>query len=179
MASIQNIELVDDIRKDALLLMKSRPELSYLEAFMLAKDNLIGQAKITEFEFQPFNVDIQIDSKNNEIDSNHVSTNQETSSQTANPVVDDVEKEFYKNEASVISGLIDLDKYNTEQIKSYLIAHRMGVDITKIADVNYSKVQIDFLAVLLASGLPIDKYINNYEFDPKEEFTLVALNSKK
>lgn len=166
MANIQNVELVDDIRKDALLLMKSRPELSYLEAFMLAKDNLIGKSKITEFEFQPFTVDVQVETNNKNVE---------------NKVQEEVdpEKEFYKVEASAISNLIDLDKYTTEQIKSYLIAHRMGVDITKFANTNYSKEQIDFLAVLVASNLPIEKYLNNFEFDPKEEFTLVALNSQK
>ncbi len=168
MTSIQNVELVDDIRKDALLLMKSRPELSYLEAFMLAKENLIGSSKITEYEFSPFMVDIQVDNA-----SKNRATNEEVEQR------EDTEKEFYKAEASAISGLIDLDKYTTEQIKSYLIAYRMGVDITKFASVNYSKEQIDFIAVLLASNLPIDKYINNYTFDPKEEFTLTVLSSKK
>lgn len=176
MTSIQNVELIDDIRKDALLLMKSRPEISYLEAFSLAKENLIGGSKITEFTFQPFNVDIQVENNNVIAESNNETP---SGSQNNNFQDEDLEKEFYMQEASSISSLIDLDKFNSEQIKAYLIAHRMGVDITKFADANYSKEQIDFLAVLLASDLPIDKYLNNYEFDPKEEFTLVANSAQK
>ena len=49
MATIENVTLIDDIRKDALLLMQSRG-ISYDEAFDLARQNLIGKSNVTEFE---------------------------------------------------------------------------------------------------------------------------------
>lgn len=45
MATIQTIGLIDNIRKDAKILMESRPNISYLEAYELARQNLIGSEK--------------------------------------------------------------------------------------------------------------------------------------
>ncbi len=159
MATVQNIELIDDVRKDALILMKSRPNISYLEAYALARENLIGEKKITEFNFKPFTVSVELDGKVSE----NTVTNEE--------IVEDSSATYYHEYAKKEFGnILKISDYTTDQLKAYVIAHKMGVDISKFASELYNPDQINFLAVMLASGKNIDKYLNDYNFVPKDEF---------
>lgn len=58
MSDIKNIELIDDIRKDALLLMEQDDKLDYIEASKRAREALIGEQKVTNVEIHPFSVTI-------------------------------------------------------------------------------------------------------------------------
>ena len=58
MSDIKNIELIDDIRKDALLLMKQDDKLDYIEASKRAREELIGKQNVTSAEMPPFSVNI-------------------------------------------------------------------------------------------------------------------------
>lgn len=166
MATIQNVELIDDVRKDALILMKSRPEISYLEAFALARQNLIGEKNITDFSFKPFTVSLELDGKETE-----------TTSLDDSIILEDASASYYQKYANQeLSSIIKVDDYNIDQLKAYVIAHKMGVDISKFASELYNASQINFLAVMLASGKSIDKYLTNYNFDPKVEFVNLAFN---
>ncbi len=155
MASIQNVELIDDVRKDALLLMKSRPNIDYGEAFELARQNLIGEGKITEFTSKPFTVDIELDNDKSDLftDGSHY---------------------YVQYAKDNFADILNPDEFTIDQLKAYVVAHRMGVDLKLLVDKNYNAEQINYLAVLLASGKSIDKYRNNYTFDPKEEFVKIA-----
>ncbi len=166
MKTIENVELIDNIRNDALILMASRPNLSYPEAYSLARQNLIGDEKVTDITFKPFTVDINLNDKQQE----------ETFNESADEeIIEDTTISYYKQYAKDnLKGIINIDDYQDEQIKAYVIAHKMGVDISKFASELYDASQINFLAVMLASGKNIEAYLNNYNFDPKEELLKMA-----
>lgn len=188
MSTIKNIELIDDVRNDALLLMKKNPDMSYEEAFDKAKKNLIGDEQINEFEFQPFEVDIDVDLLNSE---ETTTSNDEQSDDIdlTDEEKDDLEvlqklemldEDFYGNIKNQLSDRINVDEFNDEQLEQLYIASRMGVDITKIANNKFSSIQIKFLAVMLASGKNVDSYLLDYNFDPTEAFTeIIELESEE
>lgn len=150
MANIKNIELLDNIRTDALLLMKENPNLDYLEAYKIAKEQLISDSKITEYVDKPFSVEIQDELLNfNE------------KSKSDNLSYDDEIKELLKDK-------IDISGFTNEQLKQLAISTKMEIDITKIADKKYSPEQIKVLAVMMSIGKNIDKYIGNYDFKPSD-----------
>ncbi len=165
MSNIKTMELIDEIRHDALILMNSRPDLSYTEAYDLARQNLIGDSSITDFQFKPLSISLEItdNKKNIEGDSSFESSNL--------TYVDESIKE--------ISGIIDIANYDQAQLKQYVIAHKMGVDISKFASELYSPEQVRFLSIMLASGRNVDKYLNDYNFDPAMAFVEIADNNSK
>lgn len=156
---MENINLINDIRNDALILMKSRPDISYLEAWSLAKKNLIGDNKAIDFEFQPFKLDLDLDNNQSITDENN---DRVTFS-------DDSEEYYLKCAKEELSDIMTVSDYNLDQLKAYVIAHRMGADVSKFANTKYNAEQINFLAVLLSSGNDISRYLDNYTFDPKKE----------
>lgn len=165
MATIENVELIDDVRKDALILMKSRPELGYLEAFELAKNNLIGKNRITDYQFKPFTVSIETNNKEKK----------EEQKDIALEIKDDASSPYYIDYAiNNLSAFLNIKDYHVDQIKAYVIAHKMGVDISKFVNNKYNVEQINFLAVMSASGKDISMYLNNYDFVPQEEFAKIG-----
>ena len=168
MPSLGNVKLIDDIRKDALILMQARPGLDYLEAFKLASENLIGETKVTDFEAKPFTYTSELEGYEK-----HDVVEAKEGEKTE--VMFDSNENYYKDLATKeLSSVLNIDDYNNDQLKAYVIAHRMGVDISKFASELYSPEQINFLAVMLASGADISDYLNNYHFNPVEEFTKIA-----
>ena len=166
MTSLGNVKLIDDIRKDALILMKSRPDLDYLEAFKLASENLIGDTKVTEFEAKPFTYTSDLEGYDN-VEQPEVAEKEE--------VMFESNDNYYKDVATKeLSHILNIDDYNNDQLKAYVIAHRMGVDISKFASELYSPEQVNFLAVMISSGADISDYLNNYNFNPVEEFSKIA-----
>ena len=166
MATLGNVKLVDDIRKDALLLMKSRPDLDYLEAFKLASENLVGDATVTEFEAKPFTYTVDLDGyddvENKDLDEDE-------------NVIFESNDNYYRDVAiNELSSVLNIDDYTNDQLKAYVVAHKMGVDVSTFASELYSPEQVNFLAVMSASGADISKYLNNYNFNPVEEFATIA-----
>lgn len=148
MSTIKTMELIDDIRNDALILMKNDSNLSYLEAFEQARKNLIGDEQILRFEFKPFEVKID-----DSLLSNNVEENLD-------------ENDYYSNIKKELKKFIDIKEYTDEQLEQYYIGIQMNVDIVKFANKNFSPKQIKFLCVMLASGKNVDRYLNDYGFDP-------------
>lgn len=166
MSNIKTMELIDGIRHDALILMNSRPGLSYTEAYDLARQNLIGDNNITDFQFKPLSISLEITDTKKNIDGDSTF---ESSNLT---YMDESIKE--------ISRIIDVANYDQAQLKQYVVAHKMGVDISKFASELYSPEQIKFLSIMLASGRNVDKYLDDYNFDPAIAFVEIAdINNSK
>ncbi|MCM1053868.1 MAG: hypothetical protein NC483_07850 [Ruminococcus sp.] len=156
MANIKTMELIDGIRHDALILMNSRGDLTYPEAYDLARQNLIGDNAITDFQFKPLSISLELPNEKKDI---NVTGNSELRGVT---YMDDSIRE--------IENIIDVTNYSQAQLKQYVIAHKMGVDISKFASELFSPEQVKFLSVMLASGRNIDKYLDDYNFDPATAF---------
>ena len=156
MKNIKVIELYDDIRNDAIILMKENPNLKYSEAFSMAKEELIGNTKISDFEFKPFNV---------EIDDNLNKVASKKEEKVKNEKVE-TEDDYYTSVKKKLSEYINVDDFSDEQIDEFNIALQMGVDITKYADNKFSPKQLKTLCLLVASGKDIDNYRYDYNFDP-------------
>lgn len=163
MSDYSNVKLIDQIRHDALMLLKSRNNtISYGEAFELAKTNLIGRQKVTDVVIGPFSLEINLGNKN-------------TLTGVSEEVLEDNIDNFYVREAKkVLKNKINIANFDDAQLKALLVADSMGVDITKFASEEFSAEQINFFAVLLSSGEQIDEYLNNPGFDPNIEFTKLA-----
>lgn len=182
MSTIKNIELIDDVRNDALILMRENPNLSYEEAFDKAKKNLIGEQQIKEFEFQPFEVEIDmellntdevIDSTEEQI-SNDELTEEEKEDLKVLEKLEMLDDDFYGNIKNQLKDKINVEEFNDDQLEQLYIGLRMGVDITRVANNKFSSTQIKFLTVMLASGKNIDNYLLDYNFDPTEAFTEIV-----
>lgn len=166
MANTKTMELIDGIRHDALILMSSRPSLSYAEAYDLARQNLIGDNKITEFQFKPLSISFEMNDAKKNID--------------GDKTFDSLNSTYLDESIKEISGMIDVANYNQAQLKQYVVAHKMGVDISKFASELYSPEQVKFLSIMLASGRNVDKYIDDYNFDPATAFSEIAdINNSK
>ena len=172
MANKHNIELVDDIRSVALNLMKEKPELSYADAYEMARKNLIGETKVTDYVAPPLKVVYK--NENGE----EVVLYEEMPSIAEMEPIKEHRSDGYSAEVTnyyeqyVKDNLPTIDpyQYTIDQLKSLVVAHKMEVDINLLADPNYSPKQIDFLAIMAASGRDIKKYKGNYTFDPTVEF---------
>lgn len=151
MATIKNVELLDNIRTDALILMKQNPSISYSDAYNKAKEALINNQKITEYEYKPFTVDISDELLDKKV--KNVS-----------------EEEYYSDIKNLLKDKVNISDFSNEQLKQLAIATKMEIDIQKIADKNYSPEQMRVLAALLSSGVNVDKYLGDYSFKPSDIF---------
>ena len=181
MSTIKNVELIDDVRNDALIIMKNNPEMQYDEAYEKAKQNLIGDENIKEFEFRPFQVEIDdelLSSSNEENlsdDSNQIELSDEAKENIElynklEPLADD----FYSSIREQLKDLINVSEFDDNQIEQLYIGLRMGIDIKKIANNKFSSSQLKFLCVMLASGNNVDKYIEDVNFNPALAFAEMA-----
>lgn len=161
MATIENVTLIDDIRKDALLLMQSRG-ISYEEAFDLARENLIGKSNVTEFEAKKFDVDLEDDLVITEDIFEEIKDVEDSSIPY---YLEIVEKE--------LQGVVNPKDYTNDQIKAIVVAHQMGADLKKFISNIYSPEQINFIAILQVTGEDISRYINNNNFDINDETLIV------
>lgn len=146
MSSKKTLDLIDDIRNDALISMRENPNLNYQDAFKNAKKELIGDENILDFKFKPFNIEFDESLTINNIENN--------------------ENDYYTEVKNELGKYINVNDFSNEQLDEFTIALKMGVDITKFADNKYSPKQLNFLCLLLSSGKSIDEYRNNYDFDP-------------
>ena len=162
MNNIRIIELYDDIRNDALILMRKNSNLKYQEAFKQAKEALIGDINIRDFEFKPFSVEVEPSLNKNGSEN----------------IIE--EEDYFTYLKKQLKEYINVDEFTEEQLKEYNIAIQMNVDITKFADKRFSPKQIKTLCLLSASGKNIDKYIHEYDFEPTKilEETIMAESKK-
>lgn len=185
MSTIKNVELIDDVRNDALLLMKENADMSYEEAFEKAKVSLIGKENIKEFEFHPFEVEIDEDLLNlaTKVDESIVLDNQSDKIEITDEQKEDLEvleklemleDDFYVSIKNQMKDIIKVDEFNNEQLEQLYIGLRMGVDVTRIANNKFSSTQLKFLSVMLASGKNIDNYLMDYNFDPTQAFSEIV-----
>ncbi len=172
MANKHNIELVDNIRNSAVLLMKERPDLSYADAYEMVRRRLLGDTKVTDYVEPPLKVVYKNDS------GEEVVLYEEMPSMAENKPIKEHRSDGYSAEVTnyyeqyVRDNLPTINpyQYTIDQLKSLVVAHKMEVDISLLADPNYSPKQIDFLAIMAASGRDIQSYKGNYTFEPTVEF---------
>jgi len=150
MATYKNLELRDNIRNDALLLMKDK-NISYEEAYEEAKQKLIGNQNINEFEFKPL-----------------------TTVNSLEATEDD--NSYLRELKNKLNDVINVELFNEEQLEEYAISKEMGVDISKFADPGYNPDQIKYLSMQILIGKSIEKYHGNYEFDPEKEIAIELLD---
>lgn len=185
MSTIKNVELIDDVRNDALILMRENSNISYEEAFEKAKVNLIGDEKISEFKFQPFEVEIDEDLLKNSLNNEKSASSEQPSEQIeltdeqkedleVLEKLDGLDTDFYENIRNQLKDIINVSEFNDDQLEQLYIGSRMGVDITKIANNKFQPAQIKFLCVMMASGKNIDVYTTDYNFDPEQAFVEIA-----
>lgn len=192
MSTIKNIELIDNIRTDALILMKNNPNMSYEEAYEKAKQNLIGDEKINSFEFKPFEVEVDEslisnqqpveESKETKIENTEVKeeiNNDNISEEEKKDLeilkeLESLDVDYYENIRKQLSDIIDVTKFDNDQIEQLYIGQKMGVDITKIFNNKLTSQQIKFLCVMLATGRDITNYVINPDFDVEEAFAEIA-----
>ena len=150
MATYKNLELRDNIRNDALLLMKDK-NISYEEAYEEAKQKLIGDQNINEFEFKPLTTVNLLDATEDD-------------------------NSYLEKLKDKLKDVIKVDLFNEEQLEEYVISKEMGVDISKFADPGYNPNQIKYLSMQILIGKSIEKYQGNYEFDPEKEIVIESFD---
>ena len=165
MSNIKNLELIDDIRRDAIIFMEQDSSLDYIKATNKARENLIGNQKITSVDLKPFTVNID-------------------DSLTVNDNINDISKPheeedlYLKELKEKLKGIINVDIYDKEQLRQILIGKEMGINIDtlkKIADNKYSYEQIRYLCVMSTCGMDISKYIGDYDFNPLQAFAELSV----
>ncbi len=147
MATLRNLELIDDIRTDAKILIENNPELSYYDAYEQAKKALIGDENIIEYDYTSF------------IDKSSFSENS----------LEDEENGFYDNLKKNLKDKIDVEQYSNEQLEQYMISTTMGLDISTFANPIFTPEQIKFLSIALVSGEDITRFLNKPNFNAEEE----------
>lgn len=196
MSTIKNIELIDDVRNDALILMRNNPDLTYEQAYTQAKEKLIGNESIGSFEFKPFEVEVDsnlVNEENSDLknDTETLENAIETLNANSLPVdeisdeklkeeikdnqealqlLEGLDTDYYGNIRNQLTNIIDVTKFNDDQIEQLYIGYKMGVDITKIFNNQLTSQQIKFLCVLLATGKDITNYVVEPNFDVEEAF---------
>jgi hypothetical protein len=138
---MDRLELIDDIRSYANLLMSKDPNLSYNEATKKAKIAIVGY-------------DIKIASYNKE----------------EQKLEDDIgEQTTYKDLAAKEIHFLKAELYSEGQLKEIIIAYRMGVNLAEFINIFYTPEQIRFITLMATAKLDITPYITNLYFDPEEE----------
>lgn len=155
MATKKNLELIDDIRTDALILMKQNPDLNYLDAYEQARKELIGDESIINYVYEEFSDNMVIGKDNIELEKK------------------DKEDDYYETLKAELKDLIDVDNYSEEQLIQYMIGKTMGLDINRFANPVFTPDQIKFLCIALVSGENIDRFIKNPSFDADSEMRLL------
>lgn len=171
MTNYKNLELRDGILRDARIIMNNNPNISYEEAFNMAKKELIGDYDILSLDVKNF--DINID--DNLLKNNTDNVLKDDNENIPNNTLSEVDKELY----NPIMDKIDITKYDKAQLKQYLIGDNMGVDITLFANPNFSPKQIKFLCVMMTAGKDVDQLFTNYDFDPNEVFANIDKANNK
>lgn len=129
--------------------------------------------KITEFSQPPLSVVMNIDGKKQTSES-------ESNINKNDTIFENDSDSYYRAEAEKeLKGKLNIADYTTDQLKAYVVAHKMGVDVSKFASELYSVEQINFLAMLVTMGKDISKYIDNYNFDAGAEFVKMALEEER
>ena len=138
---MDRLEMIDDIRKYANLLMLSNPNINYAEATKKAKISLFGR----EINFLQSNVA----EKNQNIE------------EFALSYIDIARRE--------LDGDFRLDLYTEEQLKEIIIAKRMGIAVEEFMNIFYTPLQIRTITLAASLGRDIKPYTTNLYFDPEVE----------
>ena len=139
---MDRLEMIDDIRKYANLLMLSDPSLDYAAASKKAKVELFGQ---------DLNVPRYVE--------------EETAIEN-----ETTENVSYGEIASrELANTIRVELYTEEQLKEIIIAKRMGVNVDEFINIFYTPMQIRVITMASALGKDITPYTTNLYFDPEEE----------
>ena len=139
---MDRLEMIDDIRKYANLLMLKDSSLDYASATKKAKLELFGR-------------DL------------NVSSYIETEEQVENETEDNVS--YGEIASRELAGSIRVELYTEEQLKEIIIAKRMGVNVDEFINIFYTPLQIRVITMASALGRDITPYTTNLYFDPEEE----------
>lgn len=148
---MQRLEMIDDIRKYANLLMLEDPKLDYAKATDRAKMEIFGQ----DLNVPKYSI-------------------------TSKGVEVDVKKEKTLKDIAFeeTGGVIKVELYTEEQLKEIIIAKRMGVQIEEFVNIFYTPEQIRVITLAYSMGKDITSYTNNLYFDPKSEMKKLEEDAK-
>lgn len=148
---MQRLEMIDDIRKYANLLMLEDPTLDYAKATDRAKMEIFGQdLNVPKYVITSKSVDVDVKSK----------------------------KTLKEIAAEETGGAIRVELYTEEQLKEIIIAKRMGVQVEDFINIFYTPEQIRVITLAYSMGKDITSYANNLYFDPKSELRKLEEESK-
>ena len=139
---MERLQMLDDVRNYANLLMQQDNSLNYAEATKKAKLELFG----TELNITSYVEEEEIITKEIE----------ETVTYTAI-----AEKE--------LGDKIRIGLYTEEQLKEILIAKRMGVPVEEFVNIFYTPKQLRVITMASSLGQDIKPYTTNLYFDADEE----------
>jgi len=141
---MERLEMMDDVRKYANLLMISDPNLQYNEATNRAKKELFGR----DLDLVRYN---------------------EKEAQKENKVEVDDTVSYVELASRELSKDIRVELYSEEQLKEIIIAKRMGVNVEDFINIFYTPLQIRVITMASSLGRDITPYVTNLYFDPEEE----------
>jgi len=136
------LELREDIRKIALEIEKTNPEINYAEASAQAEELILGK-KNTRYLSPTYEIG-----------------KSKTDEQSLR-VLEHARKE--------LPAEIDLGLYSEEQLKQLMIANKTGVNVMTL-DSSFSAEQIMFITIVSGMNMDITPFINNSNFDPQTEY---------
>lgn len=148
---MQRLEMIDDIRKYANLLMLEDPTLDYAKATDRAKVEIFGE-NLNVPKYAITSKSVEVDSK--------------------------VKKTIKEIAAEETGGAIRVELYTDEQLKEIIIAKRMGVQVEEFINIFYTPEQIRVITLAYSMGKDITSYANNLYFDPKSEMKKLELDAK-
>ena len=146
---MDRLEMIDDIRKYANLLMLQESGLNYADATKKAKIDLFG----SELNF------LKHTQEENGIE------------------IEDSDISYIEIANRELAGKIRVDLYTEEQLKEIIIAKRMGVDVESFINIFYTPMQIRVITLAAALDRDITPYTTNLYFDPKTEMKKLEENS--
>lgn len=148
---MQRLEMIDDIRKYANLLMLEDPTLNYAEATARAKQEIFGQdLNVPKYTLTSKSVEVEVKAKKS---------------------LKDIAREE-------TGGAIRVELYTEEQLKEVIIAKRMGVQVEEFINIFYTPEQIRVITLAYSMGKDITSYANNLYFDPKSEMRKLEEEAK-
>lgn len=148
---MQRLEMIDDIRKYANLLMLEDPTLDYAKATDRAKVEIFGE-NLNVPKYTITSKSVEVDSK--------------------------VKKTIKEIAAEETGGAIRVELYTDEQLKEIIIAKRMGVQVEEFINIFYTPEQIRVITLAYSMGKDITSYANNLYFDPKSEMKKLESDAK-
>ena len=138
---MERLQMLDDVRKYANLLMKKDPNLDYASATKKAKLEMFG-------------IELNIPSYGEVDDAKEKKKKKISYASIA-------EKE--------LGDMIRIELYTDEQLKEIIIAKRMGIHVEEFINIFYTPKQIRVITMASALGQDITSYTTNLYFDADQE----------